>query len=87
MTELIKNEAGGINDMAKNAIERAKKVDLITFPSSVSGTNCFNCRFIQDKMKGYGYCTNKEVAQYVNGQMCCNRWDLKGTYRPFKKEF
>lgn len=84
MSKLIKNDNGGIEDHNKGALERAKNVDLITFPKSISGTNCFNCQWIRDKDKGIGYCFNKDVKQHVSGRMCCNNWNNDGTLRAWK---
>lgn len=83
--KLHKNAIGGVNDMDKGAIDRARKTDLVTLPKDVTGTNCFNCRYIKDQFKGIGYCKNPSVLQYVNARMCCALWDRIGAYRPFKK--
>lgn len=46
--EELKNNAGGyIYSESENKI--AEPVDLITLPSDIVGTNCANCKFIQDK--------------------------------------
>lgn len=84
---LDRNDLGGVNDMDKSALERAKKSDLVTLPSNVQGTNCYNCRWIGSPKKAYGaMCKNPKVQQYVNARMCCALWDAKGVYRPFKQE-
>jgi hypothetical protein len=83
--DLMKNPRGGINDMEKGALMRAQKADLVTLPPNVRGTNCFNCKFLKDRVPSHGYCANHQVLQYVNGRMCCALWDSHGTYRPFKK--
>lgn len=66
--------------------ERAKDVDLITFPPDVTSISCYNCRFIEDKKYGMGYCKNKRVLQEVSKHMCCNLWDSKGTTRSWEKK-
>lgn len=65
--------------------QRAKNVDLITFPKGIESINCYNCRWIKDKKHGEGYCSNKEVLQNVTSHMCCNLWDSKGTTRSWKE--
>lgn len=62
-------------------MQRAKKVDLITLPPKISGTNCGNCKFIKD-----GFCTNKEVQMKVNSHQCCSLWDAEGAIRPWITE-
>lgn len=83
--KLIKNPLGGVNDLDQGAVKRAKEVDLLTFPKRISGTNCFNCRWIGNKQNDIGYCTNPKVKQYVNARMCCAIWDTVDSYRPYKK--
>jgi hypothetical protein len=86
MDHLEKNKQGGIEDHSRLALERAKKVDLITFPKGIVGTNCFNCSFIRNKGKDIGYCYNPDINQYVNGRMCCNLWHERGTLRAWEKK-
>lgn len=84
---LEKNDDNGINDLDKDALDRAKKADLVTLPEDVKGTNCYNCRWISKDKKAYGaMCVNKKVKQYVNARMCCALWDARGVYRPFEKD-
>lgn len=84
---LEKNDLGGVNDMSNVALVHAKRVDLVTLPESVRGTNCYNCKWISaQKEKDSAFCRNVSVKQYVNNRMCCALWDAKGTYRPFDKE-
>lgn len=84
---LKENDLGGVNDMDKPALNRAKKVDLITLPEDVEGTNCYNCKWISNyKTDEKGMCTHPEVRQNVNERMCCILWEGKGEYRPFKRE-
>lgn len=88
---LEENRLGGINEMDKKALDRAKRVDLITLPDEVDGTNCYNCIFISSHKQeeddiDYAMCTHPEVRQYVNERMCCTLWSGKGEFRPFKRE-
>lgn len=85
MKKIVKNRQGGINDMGEDALKRAQKVDLITLPDNVKGTNCFNCKWIRDKERDYGFCGNKSVLQEVNGRMCCILWTNTSEYRPFTR--
>ena len=65
----------------KADLKRAEKVDLITLPESVKGTNCGNCKFVDpDK----DWCTNKQVVQPVNNRMCCALWDSNGVKRAWE---
>jgi hypothetical protein len=77
------NELGGIEAQHEDELKRAKKVDLITMPRDIDGTNCFNCKFIRDKKERVGYCSHKDVSQDVNKRMCCVRWSRTGEYRQF----
>jgi hypothetical protein len=80
------NKLGGINDETPAAIKRAHSVDLITLPREVTGTNCYNCRFIKNKTPNYGYCAHPKVKQHVNERMCCALWDRVGSLRIWKEK-
>lgn len=85
-----KNALDGINDIDAPAIKRAKEADLVTLPEDITGTNCYNCKWIsQYKRVNYGMCTHPKVRQNVNKRMCCALWARDGMYTPFKrsKEF
>ena len=82
-----KNNIGGVNDMDKDALERASGSDLVTLPEDVKGTNCYNCKWISRDKKAYGsMCRNPKVKQYVNSRMCCALWSAPGMYTPFERE-
>jgi len=84
---LKENKLDGVNETDKPALERAKKVDLVTLPKDVEGTNCYNCRWISEyKHEYYAMCTEPRVRQNVNERMCCILWSGKGEYRPFKRK-
>jgi uncharacterized protein (TIGR02996 family) len=59
----------------------AKRVDLITLPEGVEGTNCGNCRWAPGED---GLCKNTQIRQPVNGRNCCAKWDAPGVLRAFK---
>jgi len=59
---------------------RAKKVDLITLPPDVQGTNCGNCLYMV-MMGDHGWCEHKDVLMHVNKRMCCKLWDNDGVER------
>jgi hypothetical protein len=81
------NAQGGVNETDKLALERAKKVDLITLPDDIEGTNCYNCKWISGhKSKNHAMCTHPKVRQFVNERMCCILWTNEGEYRPLKRE-
>lgn len=77
---LKKDKNGGI---VPQDMKVAKKVDLITLPPDVEGTNCGNCRFITKENK---FCTHPDVQQYVNERMCCAFWDHQMVERPWEKD-
>ncbi len=84
---LKENDLGGINETDKPAVERARKADLITLPEDITGTNCYNCKWISAHKKDKGtLCTHPKIRQYVNRRMCCILWSNTGEYRPFKRE-
>lgn len=62
------------------ALERARRADLVTLPEGTEGTNCGNCKFVEDG----GYCGNPKVDQPVNDHMCCALWDADGTQRAWQ---
>lgn len=81
MLNVVKsNPLGGIYDDSPEAIKRAKYVDLITMPKSVSGTNCFNCKFVR-RNRYIGDCIHPQVLQKVNARMCCALWARDGEWR------
>lgn len=80
---ITKNSLGGINDRDPKPLEMAKKVDLVTFPKDMEGTNCYNCKWISEKKPSMGFCINRHVKQYVNQRMCCALWDNNSAYRPY----
>lgn len=81
-----RNKNGGLEPVENYLISRAKKADLVTLPKDVAGTNCFNCKFISNKMKDKGFCRHPQIQMLVNGKMCCALWDATGVIRPFKKD-
>lgn len=62
-------------------IKRAKQSDLVVLPKEITGTNCFNCKFIERSNDGQGFCNNDKVLQNVTERMCCCFWDADGTTR------
>lgn len=86
--EELKNNAGGyIYSESENKI--AEPVDLITLPSDIVGTNCANCKFIQDKeeaLRGKGYCIHPKILLPVTARMCCALWDNTHAIRSWKHE-
>ena len=72
--------AGGI---IPTDLKKAKKLDLITLPESVKGTNCGNCRWVKME-NGAGFCQHREVKTWVNDRMCCVKWDHSEVRRPWE---
>jgi len=66
-----------------NKTERAKHSDLITLPESVKGTNCGNCKYVQELENDILDCRHEEVAQTVTERMCCSYWDHQDVKRPW----
>jgi hypothetical protein len=60
-------------------LKKAKNVDLITLPPSITGTNCSNCEYFKDN-----FCINEKVNQPVTKRECCALWDAKGTIRAWE---
>lgn len=77
-----KNNRGGIDPIDSAAKAVAKRVDLITLPPGVSGTNCANCKYART-VKGGHFCEHKDVQQPITPRMCCALWDNQGVQRPF----
>lgn len=76
---LQEDAAGGI---VPQDLGVAKRVDLITLPFGVGGTNCGNCRFIRSEDSRH-FCSHPKVHQYVNDRMCCAEWDNDEVVRPW----
>jgi hypothetical protein len=68
------------------SLERAKKVDLITLPIELVGTNCGNCKHFEGLRGAPGFCNHKDVRMHVTNRQCCVKWDAEGTYRPWEKK-
>src|SRR5215475_12168783 len=80
-----KNKQGGF-DPKPEQYTKWKKVDLITLPESVSGTNCGNCKYWTDtKEKDVGFCTFKDILEFVTSRNCCAFWDNPGVKRLWEK--
>jgi hypothetical protein len=76
-----RDEQGGY---IPSSLVRAKNVDLLTLPDSVSGTNCSNCMHV-DGSPEHGYCRHPKVRMPVNEHMCCALWDNRQAIRHFSK--
>ncbi len=59
-------------------MKKAKHVDLITLPPDIKGTNCGNCKFMENN-----FCVHKEIQMPVNARMCCKYWDNEEVERPW----
>lgn len=79
-----RNRQGGFEPKTGEQQKKWKKVDLITLPSDVKGTNCANCVAYIKKTDNKGYCTNPNVLEWVTPRMCCAEWDNKGVKRSWK---
>jgi len=78
-----RNKEGGFEPKTNEQKSKWKKVDLITLPEEVKGTNCFNCKFIAKKEGNVGYCTHKDVQEWVTSKMCCALWDHSNVKRSY----
>jgi len=74
----MKNQNGGIIPETLTEKSRAGKVDLITLPRNITGTNCGNCAYFKND-----FCYHVRVRLSVNDRMCCALWDATGTIRNF----
>lgn len=80
--QMRENKNGGMDYENRNDISRARKVDLITLPKNIAGTNCENCKFVNlFKM----FCTHPDILLYVTDRMCCAMWDREGSIREWQK--
>lgn len=78
-----KNTDGGFDPQTPQQLKVFKKVDLITLP--VDGTNCGNCMFMKTINKdGVGFCTHKDVKEWVTKKMCCALWSHTDVKRQWK---
>lgn len=77
------NQEGGLDPQNAKDMAKSKKVDLITLPMNVLGTNCGNCKFINEEKN---FCTHDDVQLPVTERMCCALWDNEGVKRPWKKD-
>lgn len=64
---------------------RAQKVDLITLPEGVEGTNCSNCRWVTQDDNGGHRCTQPMVKMAVTARNCCAMWDAEGVIRSWEQ--
>ena len=78
------NKEGGF-DPKPSQFKKWKKLDLITLPPQVSGTNCFNCEYIEKKTDEVGWCKHEEVLEYVGKNMCCKLWNHPDVKRLWEK--
>lgn len=77
------NKQGGFDPKTPEQKKKWKKVDLITLPKDVEGTNCFNCKHIVKKDDEVGFCTHKDILDWVTKNMCCAVWDNDKVIRKF----
>ncbi len=79
----VLNEIGGYR-YSEEQNKIAKKVDLLTLPKGVEGTNCFNCVFIKKYDNHTGFCINKDIQLPVTSKMCCALWYGEGSFRSWE---
>jgi uncharacterized protein (TIGR02996 family) len=69
--------------------DRAKKVELVVLPKSISGKSCGSCKYGRhhkaDKSGGNLYCFNNQVHMNVKTNWGCKLWDHKGVKRLSRK--
>lgn len=66
--------------VGEKELDRAKHVDLIILPDKVTGTNCGNCKYINEDVN---FCDHEEIMLPVTSRMCCAYWDHKEVKRPW----
>lgn len=84
LQKLDKNKQGGLNPETDQEKKMFKRVDLITLPEGVAGTNCGNCKHVEDVKDGAGFCAHPDIKHKVTARMCCAKWDNSGVVRLFK---
>lgn len=67
------NKYGGLKPPNKEYIAMSKRVDLVTLPG-------------KDTVKEKGFCSHKDINDWVTERMCCAKWDGKGVLRDYKGE-
>lgn len=82
----------GYKSLTPDELERAKRVDLITLPPDVTGTNCGNCKWFD---QGYtrstpkqmidAQCEHPKIKLPVTDRMCCAEWDNDQVEREWEK--
>lgn len=75
------NAEGGYYPATPQEKRVYRKVDLITLPPQIPGTNCGNCKWWFN-----GYCKNPQIRQRVTERMCCVLWTRDEVKRPWEKE-
>lgn len=78
------NSQGGFDPQSDKQNQKFKKVDLLTLPEEVKGTNCGNCEYMRKQGK-IGFCKHEDVQDWVTDRMCCNRWSHEGARRAWEK--
>lgn len=75
------NDNGGF-DYIGSGLKRAKKVDLITLPKNLTGTNCAigNCKYTDEN----NFCTHPKIMLPVTDKMSCSLWDNDEAMRSWK---
>jgi hypothetical protein len=77
------DEAHGYTYTTASERATAKKVDLITLPISVDGTNCRNCKFYEKPSDIASLCIHPQIMLPVTFRQCCALWDHKDVLRSF----
>jgi hypothetical protein len=77
------NQQGGFDPQTDPQIKRFKHVDLITLPEDIKGTNCGNCSYMRHQGK-IGFCTHKEIQDWVTDRNCCAYWDHPNARRSWE---
>ncbi len=75
----VLNKQGGTQPRTSFELVRARAVDLVTLPTSISGTNCSNCLHFKN-----GFCKHKLVQMPVTKRQCCALWNAPHTLRATK---
>lgn len=65
--------------------ERAKKVELVVLPKSISGKSCGTCQYAKKHGESGLYCTNNSVHMNVKSNWGCKLWDAKGVKKLSRK--
>lgn len=64
------NDRGGVKYVDKTEFDRARSAGLITLPTDVEGSRCYNCEYSSP----VGWCKNPNVNLPIDKNDLCKHW-------------